>query len=352
MTFKPKFTITNEILNNLTAIAAGREVIKHARLIPQWEIKLRRMALIHSTHASTAIEGNRLNLSQVEALAEGKTVVATSKDKQEVLNYLAALEKIPSLAKKKAFSVDMLLEMHRLVTAKILEKNKCGVFRSVQVFVGRRVFDGTGFKEEVEYMPPDAHEVPLLAREFIGWLNTDDAWKINSVILAGISHYEVARIHPFVDGNGRTARLLATAVLYASGFDPRRFFALDDFYDSDRKGYYAALKTVDKDKRDLTEWLEYFTEGVLFSVNAVKDSIEKIGIKSKAGGDPQIALTPRQMQIIEYIVKNGKATNRDFQALFKISAQAVHKELTKLIEKRIITSIGSGRSLYYVMVDD
>jgi len=352
MLFIPKYTISNKILNNLTFISAGREVIENAKLVPQWEAKLRRQAILQSTHSSTAIEGNRLNLEQVKSLAEGKTIVATNKDKQEVLNYLNALEKIPLFSKKMEFSTAMFLEMHKLVTKNVLENNvDSGAFRTKQVFVGRRIFDGTGFREEVEYMPPDTKEVPYLVDVFVQWLNKKETWDINPVLLAGIAHYEVARIHPFIDGNGRTARLLATLVLYTSGFDHRRFFALDDFYDNDRKSYYGALKTVDKDKRDLTQWLEYFTEGVLFSVNTVKEAVEKIDVK-KSSNEAQVALNSRQMQIVEYITKNTKATNRDFQSVFKISAQAVHKELSKLVSMNVIKAQGEGRSIVYIMVDD
>lgn len=353
MTFIPKYTITDKVLNNLTFISAVREFIEQSYLVPQWEAKLRRQAIIHGSHSSTAIEGNKLNLKQVEDLAEGRSIIATNKDKQEVLNYFSALENIPTLGEKEKLTVENLLNIHKTITKGTLDKDTdCGVFRNRQVYVGRRIFDGTGFREVVEYMPPEASFVPKLTKEFIDWLNIDKTWEINPVLLAGIVHYEIARIHPFIDGNGRTARLFATLILYLSGFDHRRFFSLDDFYDRDKQAYYNALKTVDKETRDLTKWLEYFTDGVAFSVNEVKSAIEKLGSKVKKGNKQQVSLTPKQMQIVEYISKNGKATNREFQSLFEISAQAVHKELVKLVEMNIIKPQGSGRSLFYILVDD
>lgn len=353
MAFIPKYSITDKTLNNLTFISATREFIEQSYLVPQWEAKLRRQAIIHGSHSSTAIEGNKLNLKQVEDLAEGKSIIATDKDKKEVLNYLTALENVPSLGEKGELTVKDLLKIHQLITKGTLNnETDCGVFRNRQVYVGKRIFDGTGFKEQVEYMPPETSLVPQLTKEFIDWLNIDTTWEINPVLLAGIVHYEVARIHPFIDGNGRTARLFATLILYLSGFDHRRFFSLDDFYDRDRQAYYNALKTVDKETKDLTKWLEYFTDGVAFSVNEVKETIEKLGFKVKKGNKPQVSLSPKQMQIVEYISKNGKLTNRDLQSLFKISAQAVHKELVKLVDMDIIKPKGSGRSLFYILVDD
>jgi Fic family protein len=350
MSFGPKYTITEKILNNLTAITAAREIIEQAHLVPKWEAKLRRQALFHNTHSSTAIEGNKLTLEQVESLADGKDVIATKKDKQEALNYLKALEKIPALMQKGKIRIADLLNIHKMITKNVMQDGtSSGVFRNRQVFVGKRVFDGTTFKEVVEYMPPKTEEVPQLVREFIDWLNLDKSWKLNPVLLAGIVHYEIARIHPFIDGNGRTARLLATTILYSSGFDHRRIFALDDYYDRDRQAYYAALKTVQANKGDITKWLEYFTDGILYSAEEVKGSVLKVSSKRK-NGQEQIALTPKQMQIVEFINANGKITNKDLRGLFKISAQAVHKELAKIVKLKIIKPAGKGRALHYTLM--
>ena len=351
MAFKPKYTITEKILNNLTLIASAREVIEQSHLVPKWEAALRRQAKLHNTHSSTAIEGNKLTLEQVEAIADGKDVIATDKDKKEVLNYLEAFENLHSFAEKGKIKVQDLLAIHKMVSKNVLPDNKhSGAFRDRQVFVGRRVFDGTGFKNEVEYMPPETKAVPPLVKEFIDWLNLDKTWGTNPVLLAGISHYEIARIHLFIDGNGRTARLFATLILYLSGFDHRRLFALDDFYDRDRPAYYAALKTAQENNNDITKWLEYFTTRVAYSVNEVKDAVLKLGSRAKRISKTQISLTDKQMKIVECLNARGKVTNKDVQTLFNFSAQAAHKELAKLVELEVIKPAGAGRAAYYVLV--
>lgn len=327
---------------------SGREIIEHSRLIPKWELTLRKEAQLHNAHSSTSIEGNKLTLEQVRALSEKKEITASAKDKYEVINYLQALDSVSQYAKKK-IDVKLFLRIHKTLTKGTLKQEKdCGVFRDRQVFVGKRIFDGTQLKEVVEYMPPDTKEVPGLVEEFLSWLNSDGATKINPVILAGIVHYEIARIHPFIDGNGRTARLLASLVLYKSGFDHRRFFALDDYYDKDKSLYYAALKTAQQNKGDITKWLEYFTDGVLDSINKVKDTITRLGFVSKTKGADQIELTPRQVKILEKIKGNGKIANRDLRSMFNISRQAILKEISKLVEVGIIKLVGKGRGAYYV----
>jgi len=352
MTFKPKYTITDKILNNISKIMAGREVIEHSKLIPKWELKLKKEARIHNAHSSTSIEGNKLTIEQVKALSENKEIVAAEKDKKEVLNYLKALDSIPKYANKKTIDLKLFLKIHETVTIDTLRSNKdCGVFRNRQVFVGRRIFDGTSFKEIVEYMPPKTKEVPRLVAEFFDWLNSDKIKEVNPVILAGIIHYEIARIHPFIDGNGRTARLMASLVLYKSGFDHRRFFALDDYYDENRAAYYTALKTAQTSKGDISKWLEYFTDGVLYSISEIKDFIAKIGLFPKVEAGEKIELTQKQIKILEQIKEKSKVSNKDLRDIFGITRQAMLKEISKLIDAKLIMLVGKGRNAHYKISD-
>ncbi|MEA3435799.1 MAG: Fic family protein [Thermodesulfobacteriota bacterium] len=352
MPFEQKYKITNKILNNISWIMAGREVIEQAKLIPKWELKLRKEARIHNAHSSTSIEGNNLTLEQVAALAEHKGVVATEKDKKEVLNYLKALDSIPNYAGKKIIDVSLFLKIHKTLTTGTLRGQRdCGAFRDRQVFVGRRIFDGTDFKEVVEYMPPKTKDVSRLVSKFLDWLNSDKIKELNLVILAGIVHYEIARIHPFIDGNGRVARLTASLVLYKSGFDHRRFFALDDYYGENRPAYYAALKTVQAGKGDITKWLEYFTDGVLYSIDKVKEFIEKIGLSPKIEDGERIELTQKQIKILERIQEKGKVSNKDLRDMFGITRQAMLKEIAKLVDAKLIELAGKGRNAYYKISD-
>ncbi len=266
--FKPNFRYTHKIVNNLTASAAARTVILNARLIPKWEVSLRREALLKSAHSSTAIEGNPLTLEQVTDLAAGRDIMVRRKDKQEVLNYLEALDRIPTFAEKTPFALADLLELHKLITKDALDNPADeGSLRNKQVAVLNRV------TREAIFMPPPTDQVAVLMDEYLEWFNSKEVNEIDPVLEAGIAHYELVRIHPFVNGNGRTARVMASLVLYKRSFDIKRFFALDDFYDQDRRAYYAALKTVDQNTLDLTTWLEYFTEGVDLSIKAVKDKV-------------------------------------------------------------------------------
>lgn len=343
--FKPKFSYTNEIVNNLIEITSAREIILNAYLVPKWEVSLRREALIRVTHASTAIEGNPLTLEEVSKLAQGREITATRKAKQEVLNYLKVLENIDKYQENKKIDEENMLKMHKDITRDTLENPEWeGRYRDIQVYVGNRI---TG---EVIFTPPPPKKVPSLAREFIPWLNSEESYQIHPVLTAGIAHYWLVWIHPFVDGNGRIARALATLILYLREFDIKRFFVLDDYYDSDRRAYYDALESINQKTLDLTKWLEYSTEGVKISILKVKEKVMQLSIKGekkRKGG--QVALTGRQIKIIEFIQRNGKITSGDLQKMFEISRQATHKEIRKMAELDIIEQKGSGKAIFYVL---
>ncbi len=343
--FKPKFKYTNEIVKLLTRISAAKETILNSPLIPKWNVTLRQEAIIHSAHSSTSIEGNRLSLEQVSELARGREITAARRDKQEVLNYLDVLKNIKNLIKDNFITERDILNIHRMVTKNTLNNlTDSGVYRNRYVVVGNR------FTGEVFFRPPQNLEVPGLVKNLLEWINSKESKELDPVIESGIVHYEFVRIHPFVDGNGRTARVLAALILYLRGFDSNQFFCLDDYYDSDRPAYYKALQSVKPDTLDLTDWLEYFVEGVNISTEEVKERIVRLSSKRlrKAKGK-QIALTERQMRIIEFINQNGKITNRDVREMFKLSDEGALKETKKLINLEIIKSEGKGRALHYTL---
>ena len=267
----------------------------------------------------------------------------------EVLNYVKVLEYIDKLSRrrgKREITEDVILKIHKINTKGILDTWKSGHYRKVSV----AVVDGYG---HIVFQPPKTKDVPKLMSEFTGWLNNKETTGIYPVLEAGIAHYEFVRIHPFVDGNGRTARALATLILYLRGFDTKRFFALDDYYNEDKSRYYAALQTVDPKTVDITKWLEYFIEGVAVSMAKVKKTILDFSfdkrLKDKRG---QIFLNDRQMSVLKYLQTNPRITNRECRKLTGLSDEGVRKDLKFLIHNELIQAKGAGRGAHYVLVGD
>jgi len=344
--FKPNFKITNKIINHIADISAARELILNAPLLPQWEVKLRKEAIVKMAHHSTSIEGNPLTLEQVMNLLAGKEIAAWEKDKREVLNYVKVLEYIDRLGEEgvKHISEKIILKIHQLTTEGILSEGQSGCYRNVPV----AVVDGY---RRVIFQPPTKNKVPDLMKDFVSWLNSNQAHELYPVLLSGISHYEFVRIHPFVDGNGRTARALATLILYLKGFDTKRFFALDDYYNEDRGRYYAALQTVDKKTLDITLWLEYFCEGVALSMNRVKDAVLELSFdrraKEKRG---QIFLDERQRKVLKHLQTNSRISISEIQEMFNISREMANRVIRVLLEQDLIARRGRGKATYYELL--
>ena len=266
-------------------------------------------------------EGDNVMMAEGNVLIVVKEVLfqAYFGGKQEVLNYLQVLTNIEKYHEEGRITEKLLLKLHKDVAKETLENPQHeGIYRKVQVYVGNKI---TG---EVVFMPPKVEEVQTLVQNLLEWINQEK--ELNPVLLAGLAHYEFVRIHPFVDGNGRTARALATLSLYTRDFDIKRFFALDDYYDSDRNAYYTALKSVDKNTLDTTHWTEYFTDGVLISLTRVKEKILSFSIKRTG---PQIALTEKQMKIMEKVVANGRITSGEIQESLKLAAKLSIKNSRK-----------------------
>jgi Fic family protein len=171
---------------------------------------------------------------------------------------------------------------------------------------------------------------------------------------AGVVHYEFVRIHPFVDGNGRVGRLLSTLILYQEGYDIRRFFSIEEYFDRNAQDYYEALKTVALRDGDQTLWLEYFTEGLAIELTKVRERVERISVdgklKQKLGGAP-LLLSERQLKIIEYIQETGYLQNSAFKSLFPfVSEDTVLNELKSLITRGVVKKVGKTKAAKYIMV--
>jgi len=349
--FEPKYRHTNKILSDLTAIAEAKGIIERAKILPQQEIRLRRQAIIRMTHHSTEIEGNQLNMGQVEALYVNKKIDAPDRDIYEVKNYLAALRFIEkTVVENRAIDEKVILKIHKLVTNKTLSPQYCGHYRSGPIYVVRRRL---GLPQEILYTGPEAKQVSRLMSEFIAWLEESEKKEINPVIAAAVAHMELAAIHPFNDGNGRTARALATLILYRRGYDFRRLFALEDYYNTDRQSYYKSInlgKTYGERRGEITSWLEYFTKGFRKEIDEVRNKITALSTR-KVGDEikSQIYLTPEQLKIIDFLDQIGRISAKDVEDVLSCPKRSAQLQLQKLKAIKIIKAVGKGKSTAYIV---
>ena len=353
--YQPKFTITNKILKNIGIIEASKEIIDRAPLLPYYEKQFQEDALVRTVHYGTHIEGNELNLAQAEKVIMGDDVVARPRDIQEVINYRKVIEYIGDFegqSEKESknqgkIDEDFIKKLHELTVRKILEEEKVGKYRKTQVVVKN------SYTGKVSFRPPLSVAVPIQINDLIAFINTPEEQDIHPVLKSGIVHYELVRIHPFIDGNGRVARALSTLILSLEGYDIRKFFSLEEYFDKEAERYYEALQSVERHEGDLTKWLEYFTEGLAIELSKIKDKVEKISIDGKLRqklGNKPLMLSDRQLKIVEYIQETGYLQNKAFESLFPmISEDTILNELKGLLKTGIIRKQGKTKGAKYIM---
>jgi Fic family protein len=215
--FVPRFTITNRITGALTTVERARGFLEAATLSEEWVRRMSQRALLLEAHHTTHIEGTQLSIEEAEQLWAGREVRgADADDVRELLNYRHAFDLVGEyLSSGAAISEGLIREIHkRLVEGVRGGGARPGEWRTVQNFVAN---SKTG---EIIYTPPPPSVVPALMRELVEWLRDEAA--IHPVLVAGIAQFQLVHIHPFVDGNGRTSRLLSTLCLYRAGYDFKR----------------------------------------------------------------------------------------------------------------------------------
>lgn len=345
MPFNPKYTITPRINKALVEIERVRGFLDAIKLNDDWIADLQKRALILESHHSTHIEGTALSFKQAKDILEGKRVKGINRDdEKELLNYKKAMDFISRyLGKDDPISEGIIRELHKILVKGVRgEHTDPGNYRRIQNYV---VSSRT---REVVYTPPGPLDVPHLMREFVGWINKAD--DVSPILVAGIAQFQFVHIHPFIDGNGRTARLLSTLILYKTGYDFKRLFTISEFYDKDRPLYYQAIQTVRNNNMDMTAWLGYFVEGLRLQMEEINEKGKKIISSEKIiKALVEYSLNLRQKKIIRFLVVNEQITNEQCQKLCGSIRRTATRDLVSLVEKGLLLRKGELKGAYYVL---
>ena len=339
--FYPRFTITNRLTEALTRIERARGFLEAATLSEDWILEMGERALVLEAHHTTHIEGTQLTLVQAERLMAGETVPeADPDDVRELLNYRRAFDFVSEyLSSGAPITEGLIREIHkRLVEGVRGGAAAPGEYRKIQNYV---VNSATG---ETIYTPPPAYEVPILMAELVEWLNRER--ETHPVLVSGIAQFQLVHIHPFLDGNGRTSRLLSTLCLYRAGYDFKRLFTISEYYDRDRAAFYRAIQGVREQDMDMTGWLEYFATGLATQLMEVRQRGERVIRRDVLVH--QHALSPRQAQALMHILEHGSINIQAFEALCpEMNRRTLQRELRNMVEKGVLVSEGATNRLIY-----
>jgi Fic family protein len=316
--FDPNYRMTPKAVSSLMRIEAARQKVLHLPLTPQVLSSLRETARLYTTHYSTMIEGNRLDPDQIQVVLQHEGhFPGRERDEHEVKGYYAALHQVEQWAvKSEKITEKMIQTLHALVMADGQAKVKPSTYREGQNVIR------DGQTKALIYMPPEAKDVKGLMSGMVKWINSNT--DLPSPVVAGIAHYQFATIHPYYDGNGRTARLLTTMILHLGGYDLKGLYSLEEYYAQNLGAYYNAISIgeshnyyMGRAEAEITSWVEYFIEGMAISFEKVFQRMEQAQKMGAVDQSPLLRkLDPKQRKALQLFQEYETITSRQIGELF------------------------------------
>ena len=330
--FKPTFVLTPAITKALMEIEACRQAVLRLPLSAPMLDSLRRTARLLSTHFSTQIEGNKLSSSQVEEVLEGGgRFPGRERDEAEVRQYYKALEFVmEQSARKEPLNERLVRVIHGLVMS---GRKTPTTYRDGQNVIR----DGrTG---RMVYLPPVAKDAPALMKDLMAWIAEEmKQGELPVPVIAGLVHYQFATIHPYYDGNGRTARLLATCILHQGGYGLHGIYSLEEYYAQHLQGYYDALAVgashnyyEGRMEADVTPFLTYFSMGMAESFTKIRSQAEK----ERNEPDQTVLLrelSPQQRKALSLFARIKIVSSGDIAKFFRITTRSASALCLKWVD--------------------
>ena len=352
--WQPRYTLIFLIARSLMEIEAARAVVEHTPLPPAVEAELRHRARVRSTHYSTRIEGNRLTLVEAEQVIEGKAgeLRGRERDVAEVRNYWNALLRVEEWAAKKApLTEDLIRRLHALVV-------KGTRARPTPYRDGQNVIRDSA-SGAVIYLPPEAKDVPALMAALVGWVHRVEREGLPTPLIAALVHYQFVTIHPYYDGNGRTARLLATFILHRGGYGLHGFFSLEEHHARDLAVYYNSLAAPDPHHNyyegrvgaDLTPWLEYFMRTLAQVFGAAREEALRL-VKEGVPAEPEALrrLDPRARVVLALFAKAERITTAEAAEALGLSPRMTRTLLQQWVaDGWLVVTNPSNRARAYAL---
>jgi len=321
-TYQPPYTITSKILKLTSEIS---ELISDIKYIDKKysTLKLRKKNRVRSITGTLQIEGNNFDEDKVTSVINGKTVLGTNREIEEVKGAVLAYDYFNKYDYKNEKD---LLYAHKLLMGNLL--NNAGNYRQINV--------GVGGANGVTHVAPPPKMVPQLMGEIFRWLNSTDE---HLLIVSCVFHYEFEFIHPFSDGNGRIGRLWQSVIL-KSFKDIFEYIPIESMIRDNQSKYYKALEDSGS-AGESTPFIEFMLEIILKSLQEYIKENSKSNQKSNQKSDQKILLLMKQ---------NSKITIKQICSKLEMSESGVKKVIQKLKSQNKIKRIGSLKAGYWEII--
>lgn len=334
-----RVALTNEILKYITEIEKNRYIVSQTPLSPTAAGRLRKNSKKKSSYASTKIEGNPLTEQQADEVIDKDERRHYLKPEQEVHNYFLALNYLEEKARKREkFSRKLILDVQKYVE-KGASREKIGLRGPMPPGVLFAVYDSQSGNPD--YIPPEYIDIEGLLDELVDYVNSTED---HPLIVAAVVHYQLVTIHPFEDGNGRTARLLSGYILDLNGYGFNGIGSLEEYFAYDIGGYYdsiqmklPALYYSGRDNPPHPEiWIRYFLRMVLLYSNKVCELS-----KSSSGKELEGSLSylkNREKELLLFLVRNYRVefTPIEVSKSFGVTNRTIINRLSVLVKNGFV----------------
>jgi Fic family protein len=339
------FVMTHPLQKKLHEIDSyGRDSL-YDMVKAEIESELVKESLIEEAFYSSVIEGAFTTLKKAKAMVE-KREAPKDNSEQMVLNNYNAMRFILE-NKERDLSNELVLELHKVVTEKTLEdQNYAGRYRDDVVYV-------TDEKGATIYTPPPDNDIPRLMQDLIDWINLENEKAfIHPIIKASILHFYFVYLHPFFDGNGRTARALFYFYLIKNKYEFFRYFSISSIISSTRGKYYKSIKDVEDYGSDMTYLLIYMADSVMKAIVEIKNKISvhyrRDYIMAKLA-EKKLRLNERQEKFVRKfpLWKEKEINIAKYMEIYGVVHQTARTDLLDMVEKNILIKSKKGRALVF-----
>jgi len=317
---------------------------------PEIENELVFDSIIEEAWASNIIEGAFTTHKRAQELVRRNL---TPKDKNELMmknNHQAMTFIIEN--RESDFSIDFILNLHHIITQDTLEDPEyAGKFRDDDVFIRDKA-------NTVIFKPMAAEKIEESLKNLVTWVNTQSEEDfIHPIVKASIIHFFLVYVHPFFDGNGRTARALFYFYLLKERYDFFKYFSISALIAKQKEKYYKSIKEVEDYDNDLTYFLLYSADIIMKSIDEILDKIIKKYTSdriSKSLNLRGVYLNKRQKKLIKILIDQDhkSITTRRYEKIFKVSYGTARSDLNELSEKGLLQKNKLGKGfLYYTSFD-
>lgn len=356
--FIPKFARYPAVIaSRLMAIARAQALVEAASILPPQDDILRVSSLAETVHYSTLLEGNELSRIEAERALRHE-LDARGRAELELVNYVAALERIEAAGADIRYEPEFILELHGLISRGMgrkgagFEPRHEGAWRDGMAVV-------PGPMGVIEHVGAPAGDLADHVRGLCEYLEARHAAdEYPGPILAGIAHHALTDLHPFADGNGRTARAFAFAVLVREGVMTRRLISPDRHYALDKPAYLTALRSAKRpggrtdvwvSPGGLEEWLVYYTTGLAEEYERMAQRVAGLNHVAERVHTSPLQLTPSQAHMVSVLSAGERqsVSRREYQEIERVSEDTAQREIAALTKARLLVARGRGRGVRY-----